>query len=139
MEISFHTQSLPTARLIWHCPFITVFSSKDGRAGGEDYREFLLLRLDGEKWESDTHVSNEVEISHTGAFVGWNAWKEKNREGLDCRVSIQREDNSITMTTENLGIKISSVTTVKDEVDELYVAITGDQCALTDIRITAKD
>ena len=58
MEIRFHTQSLPTARLIWHCPFITVFTSKDGSVGGEGYREFLLLRLDGENWESDAHVAN---------------------------------------------------------------------------------
>ena len=136
MEINFHAQSLPTARLIWHCPFVTVFTSKDGRVGGEGYREFLLMRLDGENWESDTHVSNVVEISHTGAFVGWNTWKVKNREGLDCRVCIQREGNIVTMTTENLGIVIASVTTVKDEVDELYVALTGDQCLLTNIRIT---
>ena len=135
MEIAFHTQSLPTARLIWHCPFVTVFTSKDGRVGGEGYREFLLLRLDGENWESDAHVVNTVEISHTGAFPGWNVWKTKNKEGLDCRVSIQREGNIVTMTTENLGITISSVTTVRDEVDELYVALTGDQCALTNIRI----
>ena len=135
MEISFHTQSLPTARLIWHCPFVTVFTSSDGSVGGEGFREFLLMRLDGENWESDAHVTNLVEISHTEAFVGWNDWKEKNREGLDCRVSIHREGNVVTMATENLGINIASVTNVKDEVNELYVALTGDQCALTDIRI----
>ena len=135
MEISFHTQSLPTARLIWHCPFVTVFTSKDGRIGGEGYREFLLLRLDGEKWESDAHAANEVEITHRKDFVGWNAWKEKNREGLDCRIKMQREDNTIRITTENLGIKIASVTKIMDEVEELYVALTGDQCALTNIRI----
>ncbi len=138
MEIRFHTQSLPTARLIWHCPFVTVFTSKDGTVGGEGYREFLLMRLDGENWESDAHVANTVEISHTGAFVGWNTWKEKNREGLDCRVSIQRTGNIVTMATENLGIMIASVTTVKDAVEELYVALSGDQCALTNIRITKK-
>lgn len=135
MELSFHTRSLPTARLIWHCPFVTVFTSKDGSVGGEGYREFLLLRLDGENWDSDSHVVNTVEISHTGAFPGWSEWKAKNKEGLDCRVSIQREGNIVTMATENLGISISSVTTVRDEVDELYVALTGDQCALTNIRV----
>ncbi len=135
MELSFHSQSLPTARLIWHCPFVTVFTSKDGTVGGEGYREFLLMRLDGENWESDTHVVNKVEISHTGAFPGWSTWKEKNRQGLDCRVSIQRLGNTVTMATENLGIVVASVTTVKDEVDQLYVALTGDQVALTNIRV----
>ena len=138
MELSFHSQSLPTARLIWHCPFVTVFTSKDGTVGGEGYREFLLMRLDGENWESDAHVVNKVKISHTGAFPGWSTWKEKNRQGLDCRVSIQRLGNTVTMATENLGIVVASVTTVKDEVDQLYVALTGDQVALTNIRVKSE-
>ena len=97
------------------------------------------MRLDGENWESDSHVANLVEIRHAEAFAGWNTWKEKNREGPDCRVSIQRAGNILTMATENLGIRIASVTTVKNEVDELYVALTGDQCALTHIRTTTQE
>jgi len=31
------------------------------------------------------------------------------------------------------------VTTVKDDVDDLYAALTGDQCALTDIRVLRED
>lgn len=58
---------------------------------------------------------------------------------MDCRISIRREGNVVTMTTENLGIMIASITTVKDEVDALYVALTGDQCALTNIRIISHD
>ena len=136
MQLAFHTQSLPTARLIWHCPYVSVFTSKDGTVGGEGYCEFLLLRLDGESWESDEHAVNQVECDHTGAFDGWNTWKEKNREGFDCRVDIQREGRTITMSTENLGVRVDSVTTIKDEVSDIYVALTGDQCALTDIRIS---
>ena len=33
------------------------------------------------------------------------------------------------------GIMIASVTNVRDEVGELYVALSGDQCALTNIRV----
>ena len=135
MEILFHTQSLPMARLIWHCPFITIFSSKDGKVGGEGYREFLLLRLDGENWESDSHVVSKTELSHTGAFVDWNNWKAENLKGMDCRVEILREGNIVSIFTENLGISLKSVTAVKGEVGELYVARTGDEVALTNIRI----
>ena len=71
MQISFHTQSLPTARLVWHCPFVSIYSSKDGSVNGEGYREFLLLRLDGETWESDSHAENKVIIDHTRDFPGW--------------------------------------------------------------------
>ena len=134
LRLAFHTRSLPTARLVWHCPYVSVFTSKDGTLGGEGYREFLLLRLDGESWDSDEHAVNVVECARTGAFPGWNIWKEKNREGFDCQVDIQREGNIITLETENLGIRAISVTTVKDDVAEIYVALTGDQCALTNIR-----
>ena len=62
-------------------------------------------------------------------------WKEKNKEGMDCTVTIYRKGNVVTMETENLGISISSVTTIIDDVRSIYVAITGDQCTVTNIRI----
>jgi hypothetical protein len=40
------------------------------------------------------------------------------------------------MQTENLGIAISSVTTILDDVQDVYVALTGDQCAITNIRVS---
>ncbi len=135
LRITFHAQSLPTARLIWHCPFITLFTSEDGTADGPGFREFLLLRLDGENWESDKHAENEVHIDHTRDFPGWNAWKEVNRNGMDCTVTIRRDGSRVTMETNNLGIAIDTITTIMDDVSELFVALTGDQCALTDIRI----
>ncbi len=85
MTLTFHTMSLPTARLVWHCPFISVFSSADGQVNGEDFREYMLLRLDGESWESDEYVQNKVQVEQLESFVGWNVWKEKNKQGLDCR------------------------------------------------------
>jgi len=42
----------------------------------------------------------------------------------------------ITTTTENCGISIKNVTVIKDKNKEIYASLTGDQCALTDIRIS---
>ena len=135
MELTFHTQSLPTARLVWHCPFITLFTSEDGNADGPGFREFILLRLDGENWESDKHAENDVHIDHTRDFPGWNVWKETNKNGMDCTVKIRRDGSRVTMETCNLGIAIYTATTILDHVSEIYVALTGDQCALTNIRL----
>ena len=135
LTLTFHTKSLPTARLIWHCPFITLFTSDDGSVNGPGFREFLLLRLDGENWESDKHAKNEVYIDHTRDFPGWNVWKETNKNGMDCTVTIRRDGSKVTMETSNLGIAIDSTTTIMDSVSGIYVALTGDQCALTDIRL----
>jgi hypothetical protein len=50
-------------------------------------------------------------------------------------VTFERKDNKIVIRTENLGIAINSVTTLLDDVNEVYVALTGDQCAITNIRV----
>ncbi len=135
--LTFHTQSLPTARLVWHCPFVSLYTSQDGQINGEGFREFALIRLDGENWESDAHATNEVQISRAHDFAGWHAWKEQHKQGLDCRVAIHREDNRVTVTTENLGIFIRCVTVINDDVEQVYAALTGDQCALTDIHVVS--
>lgn len=78
-------------------------------------------------------------INRTSEFSGWNEWKSRLLEGIDCEVSIRREGNRIVVVTENLGIAIRCVTTIQDEVSNVFAALTGDQCALTDIRVVAFD
>lgn len=136
LKITFHTRSLPTSRLIWHCPFLSLFYSSNRTPEGSDYREFVLIRLDGENWESDAHAENSIIINKNQNFAGWDAWKEANRNGMDCEIIIRRHENTITVTTENMGISIRSVTTINDSVPEVFAALTGDQCALTNIRVT---
>lgn len=139
MKIDFHAKSLPTARLIWHCPFICVFNSSNGKVTDEDYREFALVRLDGEVWETGDFASNEVIISKNDNFDGWDQWKKINREGFDCHVTIKREGKTVTVITENGGIFLKAVTKIKTEDENIYVALTGDQCALTKIYFKTND
>ncbi|MBQ3913617.1 MAG: HD-GYP domain-containing protein [Lachnospiraceae bacterium] len=136
MTVTFHSFSYPTARLVWHCPYFSIFTSDNGQPDGERFREFLLLKLDGENWESQEDVDNAVTIDQTEDFEGWNAWMEKNKQGLDCTLKIIRDDNRIMMQTESSGVALNSVTTINDGTKDVYLAITGDQCAITDIRIT---
>ena len=135
--ISFHSRSLPTARLIWHCPFILIFTSENALTTGKNFREFGLLRLDGETWLSDAHAENIIEAKQTEHFKGWNDWKEKNKQGIDITVTLVREGNTVSMETEILGLALHSRTIIRDETEELYAAITGDQCAVTNIRISS--
>ena len=135
LKIRFHAMSLPTSRLIWHCPFIVVYTSYDGQVNGPGFKEYALIRLDGENLDSDDHADNEVFINRTADFNGWDDWKANFRKGLDCDVTVLRDVNVITVKTENLGIIIRIKTTIFDEFEKVYVAITGDQCAVSDIRI----
>ena len=135
LRISFHSMSLPTANLIWHCPFITIFYSKDKKVFGDGYREFALIRIDGEYWEPDDAGRNEIFVNKSNDFAGWDDWKQHNKDGIDCSVTLIRKGNTITTTTENMGISVRNVTTISDGTDEIYAALTGDQVALTAIRI----
>ncbi len=136
LKISFHTMSLPTARLISHCPYISLFYSDDKKVWGSGYREYAFLRLDGENMESNEAVENKLTVSRNGAFTGWDAWKKVNREGMDVSVTYSREGNVITVTTENFGILIKDTIVIPEGPKHVYTALTGDQCAITNIRIT---
>ena len=135
ITLSFHTMSYPTARLVWHCPYFCIFASDNGQVDGDNFREFFLLKLDGENWESEEQVKNNVSVEQTREFTDWDDWMEKNKQGLDVTVTVRREDNKIFMRTENLGIAIYSTTTILDDTKDVYLALTGDQCALTNIRL----
>ena len=135
MSISFHMMSLPTARLVWHCAYLVIYTSDDGKVNGANYKEYALIRPDGESWEPEGLATNELTVSKMDSFMGWDVWKETNRAGYDSEVFIERKGNVVTVTTENQGIAIKSVTTILAKTGEIYAALTGDQCAITNIRI----
>ncbi|MBP5332510.1 MAG: diguanylate cyclase, partial [Lachnospiraceae bacterium] len=134
LTLSFHTMSLPTARLIWHCTYLIIFSSEDGKVHGKDYREYSLVRMDGEILDSDPQAKNILSVHRQDDFAGWDDWKEKNKAGFDCTVTFEKNDNVVTMTTENLGIAVKNITTIPEHTGNLYAALTGDQCVITNIK-----
>ena len=140
LRLTFHAMSLPTARLIWHCPYIILFHSANGEVNGKDYQEYAVVRLDGENWESDDNAQSRIIANREEDFRGWDAWKEGNKKGFDCTVLFSREGNQITVTTRNLGLSVKGITVLPQSMAEknepVYAALTGDQCALTNIRVT---
>ncbi len=135
MKITFHAMSLPTARLVWHTAYLDLFYSPDKKPVGDEYREYALIRLDGENWEAQGVAENKMIVNIGEEFKGWESWKEENKKGFDCTVSFRRDDNKIVTTTENFGISLNITTVVLDNPFEIYVCLTGDQCAITNIRI----
>lgn len=133
--IAFHTMSLPGAELIWHCPYIVLFYSDDGRVGGPGYREYNMIKLNGEDQGDKEFAKNSFVMKKGRAFPGWDKWKEINKEGMEVEVYLEKKGSSVTLKTDNLGIAIENTTTVTDDKHKVYVALSGDQVALTDIRI----
>jgi len=135
LHIAFHTMSLPDAHLVWHCPYIVLFYSDDMSVNGDNYREYTLIKLNGENEVNDELATNKFSMRKKEDFPGWDAWKDANKAGMECEVSVERKGKHIIITTENMGIRIENITVLKDDIDKIYVALTGDQCALTDIRV----
>ncbi len=135
MRFAFHSMSLPTAHLVWHCPHVFVYTSKDGKYGGEGCRDYAVLKLNGEN-DSPLEWGNGFSMKKTEDFKGWEAWKEANKEGLEYELKFRRKKRRIRLSTENLGLSLElTIKLPEDEDGEIYVALTGDQCALTDLRV----
>ena len=137
LTIDFHTMSLPSANLVWHCPYIIIFSASDGKIYGEDYREYALIRLDGEIRDDGIYSENDRYSVRGDKFTNWDDWKEINQRGYEVSVTFGRSGNKVTTFTENHGIRIENNTYVRDPdlKGDILVAVTGDLVALTDIRI----
>ena len=135
LELRFYTKCLPTSRLVWHCPYIELFCSEDGIVKGRGYYSLAFVRFDGESWESASGVEiKQITIPRDG-FEGWDVWKKRNREGYDALVTFSIEDDHIIIMTENAGIAIKSIITFDHSDKKIYGAVTGDQVAITNIRI----
>ncbi len=134
-HVMFHSMSLPGSNLVWHCPYIAIYYSKDGKLYGEDYREYAFIKLNGECNKEDDKIVNRFVMKKSSDFPGWDKWKEANRRGLEYSVFFNRRSKYITITSETLGICIENTTTLPEDTGKVYMSITGDQVAITDIRI----
>lgn len=133
LELTFDMKSLPFARLIWHCPFVEIFHSADGKRSGEDYKEYGVIGLNGESHGEVEYLSNHITVNKTEEFPGWDKWKQGNIDGRHCTVHLKKVGNAVVLETVNGGISIENITEI--DVDEtIYVSLSGDQCVIENIR-----
>lgn len=135
MKLFFHTQSLPDANLVWHCPYVILYHSDDKRVYGKNYRQYAMIKFDGEDNESTEFSENNFYVKKTESFKNWDEWEAQNKAGYESQIDFSRSGNEVTLITQNKGIFIQNTTKIKDGAKEIYVALSGDQVALTDIRV----
>ena len=135
LNVEFHTMSLPSANFIWNCPYVVIYSSDDGKVDGENYLEYALIKMNGEAESDSTIASNDTSVKKTREFKGWDNWKEKNKIGMECHISFRILGDTLAMAAENTDFRINNSTSFLAMPDKLYFALTGDECAITDIRI----
>ena len=102
---------------------------------GCNYREYALIKLNGEKEGTDEFAANSFSMKKSPAFPGWDIWKESCKRGMEFEVRFRKRGNRVELGAVNMGITVENTTTITDGGETVYVALTGDQVALTDIRI----
>lgn len=135
MKIYFHAQSLPDANLVWHCPYIILYYSDDKKVYGKNYREYAMIKFDGEENGSNEYAENDFLMKKTENFTNWEDWEAHNKAGYECQIEFIKNGNEVTLRTQNKGIYIQNTTRIRNGNKEIFVAFSGDQVALTDIRI----
>lgn len=136
IALSFHSMSLPSSKRIWHCPIVALYTSDDGKIGGANYKEIAFVRLDGSVWCSNSEVINEPQVEETDKFENWGVWKKNNKAGVDCKLALSRKGDTLELQLENSGLETQNITKLPEDISDVYLYLTGDQCALTNIRIT---
>lgn len=135
MKIFFHAQSLPDANLVWHCPYVLLYYSDDGKVYGNNYCEYAMIKFDGEENGSNENAENDFIMKKTESFTSWEDWEEINKAGYECQIEFMKNGSEVVLRTQNKGIFIQNTTRVKSGNKDIFVAFSGDQVALTDIRI----
>ena len=135
LKVYFHAQSLPDANLVWHCPYIILYYSDDEKVYGKNYREYAMIKFDGEENGSNENAENDFIMKKTENFTNWEDWEAHNKAGYECQIEFIKNGNEVTLRTQNKGIYIQNTTKVRNGNKEIFVAFSGDQVALTDIRI----
>ena len=134
VKLAMNTMSLPGADFIWNCPYAVIYSSDDGTVNGARYCEYALIKFNGEIESKEADATNRFIMKRKDSFPGWDEWKKVNSNGMDCELSVERKGDQVVFKTENLGVSIENITTLKDKNVTVYMSLTGDQVALTDIR-----
>ena len=135
LKLAFHSMSLPSAILVRHCPYVVLFSSENGEAEGEGYREYALIRLNGETLKTSLDAVNQIEVTKHSDHQNWDSWLAANKQGTECRLEAFRRGDRIIIRAFDEGIELVNTTTFREVPGKLYIALTGERCALTDIRL----
>lgn len=136
VDIEFEMKCLPFAERIWHCPYVIIYYSDDGQLFGANYREYGVIRFNGESWGEVEGCANKITVDKTIDFPGWDQWKQDNKAGRKCNVSITLVDNCVVLKTASGGIDIENVTEIEAD-KKIYVALSGDQCVIENINVIA--
>lgn len=133
--ITFTSTSFPQAKENWDSPIAVLFSSLDKSVNGVAYREYSVTRANGKGWKENAEVyTNEITIADS--WESWGDWLDANKEGMKYTITAVRKRDIVILTISGGGVSVTSYTDIPpSEVLPMCVALSGELCVLTGIRI----
>lgn len=136
VHVSFGSISYPNSKETWHSAFVVLYSSLNQLVNGAAYREFSVTRDDGYGWNSEGD-NYKVTIALEDSFLGWDQWLARNEAGVTCDLYATLSKGVVIIELQNSGaVTVSSTSIPANNKLPIYVALSGELCAITDIHIT---
>ena len=115
--------------------------------GEDDLLELFVGRSDAWGWSGSANPGMDPAPDHGwwGGYnfvvssypANWDDWFETNKTGVDCTISVQQSDSSVTVNFTN-GDLTSIATIPLITTGKVYVAFTGENCKLSGVPVTAE-
>lgn len=130
----------------YEAPAYVAYTNKEGKVGGENYKEYFYARADVWGWANGDDKNQAVNNLPEGyewnsswpEALGWDPWQALCREGVIGTVNAINKDGKVTI---NFAVDISTSTASFPVVLEgvtPFVSLAGEHCTLTDIVKTPK-
>lgn len=161
MIITYQNRSMYDAEKNWHTPAVVLYSSDDGQVDvkgaelmGTDTAEKAEKAEEAEKYNSHNHYVEysiirsdaygfmsaaedyQYESQRTQEWKSWKSWLTANKEGSSCTVTAVRYKQYVMIRMENGGIVVNATTTLPEGTEEVYFALSGEKCMMTNFVLT---
>lgn len=133
-QVKFIGKMWEEAQYVWNTPVVLIYSSEDGKVLGKNYDELGVFMSAGYGWQAGSSLYEQSGFSKNAAFVSWDNFIERNKEGLDYSMSIRQEKNIVLLDIWNELLTFHAKLVLPEDFSKkIYVAISGEKCVISDV------
>lgn len=137
-SISAKTKSFKFANRFWYSPIMLFYTAEDKRVDGLGYRQLFASRSDGYTWTEVDGLEINSWVEHSDDFSDWDDWLYKNRKGTELTINAGIDsERRLSVSLTDAGTTVRVETKIPENFpNTIYLCISGELCAITDIHIT---
>ena len=139
VEVTFTSTTYEDAANNWNAPIYVVYTSADAsikEAGTEGYTEYFVCRADMYGWLGAANTNDGMGDGFTWertAEPDWDNWLTNLKAGVSGSLKATKGNGNVTVVFTVNGA--TSTTVIPTDSDKVYVALSGEMCKLTNIKL----